>query len=750
MKHRGILLFFFWTVHIMMGHAQMGSHSAIRAIHTNESITPDGVLEEETWQNAPRHGNFWQQFPTDSIPAEGQTELQLAYDDHHLYVAVKLYSNGNDFVVTSLKRDFSFGSNDNITLVFDTYGDQLNAFVFGMNAFGVRREALIANGGRGRGDWQSSWDNKWFGDARMHETYWVAEFMIPFNIIRFQKGSNNWRINLYRNETQLNERSTLTRIPRNRSIMDLSFSTPIDFESPPQGGGGGISLIPFVAASSVRDYEDPEQKKSINDFSIGGDAKIALTPGLNLDLTANPDFSQVEVDRQVTNLGRFEVFFPERRQFFLENADLFGSYGFSRSNPFFSRRIGIVYDSITGQNIQNPILYGARLSGKLNDNFRIGLLNMQTASEKSNSIPGFNFTVASLQHTVFDRSNISFLFVNKQAINPRNFNGDFNSYNRVAGLEYRLLSKDNTWSGKAHYHRVFSPQSEEDAFTHAVRVEKITRNYRFEWMHNLVGNGFDAEVGFVPRKDFLEVSPEFELYFYPKNSVINQHSVSLDGRFFWQVGKDTEQILAPWSSSERETQLRYRLDFKDNTRFWMRVTDTWLVLVDDFDPTRLQEDDVFLPAGSDYHYFLASAEYSTDSRKKFYAEFGPTIGSFFNGSRIGFSLQTRYRFQPYGSVTFNVNYNRVKLKEPFVPVDVWLIGPRIDLTFTKNLFLTAFFQYNNQQDNLNINTRFQWRFAPVSDFFIVYTDNFLVDDSFSQFQQRNRALVAKVTYWLNL
>ncbi len=674
----------------------------------------------------------------------------MAYDDQYLYVAVTLFSKGNDFVVTSLKRDFSFGSNDNITLVFDTYGDQLNAFVFGMNAYGVRREALIANGGRRGGDWQDSWDNKWFGNAQRHDTWWVAEFMIPFNIIRFQKGSNNWRINLYRNETQLNERSTLTRIPRNRSIMDLSFSTPIEFESPPEGGGGVVSLIPFLAASSVRDFEDLSQAKPENSFSFGGDAKIGLTPGLNLDLTANPDFSQVEVDRQVTNLGRFEVFFPERRQFFLENADLFGSFGFSRSNPFFSRRIGIVYDTVTEENIQNPILYGARLSGKVNDNFRIGLLNMQTDNEKASGIPGFNFTVAAIQHKVFDRSNISFLFVNKQAINAKDFNGDFNPYNRVAGIEYRYLSKNNEWSGKTFYHRVFSPEKKANPFIHAVHVEKITRNYRVEWLHNFVGEGFDAEVGFVPRKDFLEVSPEFELYFYPKSNTINQHSISLDTRLFWQVGKDPEQILAPWTSSEREVELRYRLDFKDNTRFWLRMTDTWLVLVDDFDPTRIQEDGVFLPAGTDYHYFLARAEYSTDRRKKFYAEFGPTAGSFFNGSRIGFSLQTTYRFQPYGFIALNVNYNKVKLQDPFVPANVWLIGPRLDLTFTKKLFLTAFFQYNNQQENLNINTRFQWRFAPVSDFFLVYTDNYLVDDSFSQFQQRNRALVAKVTYWLNL
>ena len=556
-------------------------------------------------------------------------------------------------------------------------------------------------------------------------------------------------MNCYRSETQYNEWSSLNRIPRNRLVMDLSYSMPIDFEEPPRGGGSNVSVIPFVAANSFRDFEDPAQTKAETGFDFGGDAKIGVTSGLNLDLTFNPDFSQVEVDRQVTNLDRFEIFFPERRQFFLENEDLFGSFGLSRTNPFFSRRIGIAFDTITGQNIQNPILYGARLSGKINERLRVGLLNMQTAKEEENGLPGFNYTVAAIQQTVFDRSNVSFIFVNKQAINGEEFNGDFNQYNRVAGLEYRLLSKDSKWSGKAFYHHAFSPEKKAYPFSTAVQIEKIERDYRFEWAHVLIGNGFDAEVGFVPRRDYLLMSPEAGLFFYPKRGVINQHSINVDTRFFLQIGEDGNEIIDPWGLSERQVELQYSMDFKNNTGIEITANDTWLTLLNDFDPTRLQEDGVVLPAGSSYHYLTVEGSYSTDQRKAFFVEMGPTIGGFFNGTRFGMSASATYRFQPYGTVALNVDYNRVNLAEPFVPVDVWLVGPRLDLTFTKNIFLTAFFQYNNQQDNLNINTRFQWRFAPVSDLFIVYTDNYLTDN-FSQFQSRNRALVAKVTYWLNL
>ncbi|MEM8886419.1 MAG: hypothetical protein AAGD28_00410, partial [Bacteroidota bacterium] len=172
-------------------------------------------------------------------------------------------------------------------------------------------------------------------------------------------------------------------------------------------------------------------------------------------------------------------------------------------------------------------------------------------------------------------------------------------------------------------------------------------------------------------------------------------------------------------------------------------------LFNNFDPTRLQEDGIFLPAGNTYDYFSLSAGYTSDQRKIFNYELQPTIGQFFNGFRAGLDGQMGVRFQPYGSVALAFSYNHIDLADPFEAKDLWLVGPRIDLTFSKNLFLTTFIQYNNQIDNLNINARFQWRFAPVSDFFLVYTDNYLTDP-FSQFSVRNRGIVAKLTYWLNL
>lgn len=728
-----------------------GDASDMPFIHlkkTTETFVLDGILDEKAWRTGVPAKNFMQYFPSDSTQAQGQTEIYMTYDDENLYVGVKCYTTGNDFVIPSLKRDYGFGGNDNVSILFDTYNDKTNAFLFGLNPLGVRREALISNGGRNRGSFSSAWDNKWDGNSKIYDDYWIAEYKIPFNTLRFNEGSKKWRFNCYRNDAQINEFSTWIRIPQNQIIMDLTYMGDMIWDEPLKKTGRNISIIPYVGGGIVRDFEDETQTKADGTWDIGGDAKIAVTSGLNLDLTINPDFSQVEVDRQVTNLSRFEIFFPERRQFFLENADLFGNFGLRSSNPFFSRRIGVAQDTSTGVNIQNTIYHGARLSGKLNENFRVGVLNMQTAKDGNAGLPSFNYSVAALQHKVFDRSNINFIFVNKQAINPENGDPEvFDNYNRVAGLEYRLASKDNRLAGKAFYFQSFEPEkTTEQYYSHGLQLEYTRINYRAEYAQLYVGNGFNAEVGFVPRKDYMMISPEAQYFFYPKNKILNRHGPGLDYRIFMRVGKDGNEFLDPYGKSDQGIEFFWEFRFQNNTRGRATLTNEYVYLFDDFDPTRQQEDDVFLPAGTDYNYTLFELRYSSDQRKKFFYRVEPTIGQFYNGFRAGINGNFNYRFQPFGSIALSYNYNYIKLDEPFESASLFLIGPRVDLTFTKKLFLTTFVQYNSQLDNLNINTRFQWRFQPVSDFFLVYTDNY----GTSPFGERNRAIVAKLTYWLNL
>jgi len=281
---------------------------------TNEKPVIDGKVEESFWKNIKGAKDFWQLFPTDSIKNPVQTEIFMAYDKYNLYIAVICYSIGNKYVVSSLKRDYRASGNDNITFVFDSYKDKTNAFVFGINPLGVMREAVIANGGRDRTDFNENWDNKWNGESFIGEKYWSAELVIPFTALRFKENSTTWNFNAYRFDMQTNTQSTLNRIPQNQLPNSLAFMSKIEFEKPIEKTGSAFTVIPYVSGGSFKNFKDNSPTK--NTFGIGGDAKVGLSPSLNLDLTVNPDFSQVEVDKQVINLDRFEIFFPERRQFF--------------------------------------------------------------------------------------------------------------------------------------------------------------------------------------------------------------------------------------------------------------------------------------------------------------------------------------------------------------------------------------------------------------------------------------------------
>jgi len=723
---------------------------------TNNPIKLDGVLDEPAWQAGKASGKWRQNFPNDSLLATGQTEMYMTYDDDNLYVAVICYTTGNDFVTPSLRRDFSFRGNDNFSIHFDTYSDQTNSLFFGMNPEGCRREALISGGGRQGNNFNSSWDNRWDGNSKIYADHWIGEFAIPFKTLRFKEGAKTWRFSAYRNDTQTGERSTWLRIPQNRVIMDMTYMGTLIWDKPLKKAGKNISVIPYMASSISRDFEDVTQTKPSSDFNFGGDAKVAITSGLNLDLTVNPDFSQVEVDRQVTNLDRFEIFFPERRQFFLENSDLFAGFGVSRVNPFFSRRIGIAQDTSSGNNIQNTILYGARLSGKLNDRMRVGLLNMQTAKQTENDLPSFNFTVATVEQNVFARSSIAAVIVNKQAINSEDFTGSVDNYNRVVGAEYRLASEDNVWTGKASFFQAITPDKViKDKWSNYFQLEYNKRRYRLEMAQLFVGAGFDAQVGFVPRKDILLLNPEFTLNFFPKKSSrISQHRINVDTRWIYKTGNDGNDIITDFGFAENEIASNWNFSFKNTANLNIAANYNRILLTSDFDPTRIQDEDVFLPAGNKYNFANFRLSYSSDRRKTFFYEMRTNFGQFFSGTRTGFNGSMTYRYQPYGFVSVDFNYNRINLGGNFKTANLWLVGPRVDLTFTKKLFLTTFIQYNNQSNNLNINTRFQWRFAPVSDFFLVYTDNYDTQ-AFGEFSSlndavRNRALVAKITYWLNL
>ncbi|KJD34774.1 hypothetical protein PK35_00520 [Tamlana nanhaiensis] len=723
--------------------------SQIHIRKTTDKIVINGSLDELSWRQSQLVSGFNQYFPKDNIDAIGDTEIMMCYDDNFLYVAAKCYSSGKNFRVESLKRDFSFSTNDNVNFIFDTYLDRTNAFQFSLNAMGAQKEALISNGGKNSNAIDISWDNKWYGDSKIYDGYWVCELAIPFSSIRYKEGASKWGFNCYRNDVQNNEISNLTGTSRENNLMNLNFTADIVWEQPLKRPSQRVSLIPYTLIGASRDYEIPSETKFQPSFDVGGDVKLGITSSLNLDLTINPDFSQVEVDGQVNNLDRFEISLPEKRQFFLENADLFGSFGTNSARPFFSRRIGVSIDTLTENNIQNTIYGGLRLSGKLNKRLRIGLLSLQAASQRENDLPSFNYTVLAAQQQVFDRSNIAFILVNKQAFNSNRFGDSVDAFDRVAGIEYTLNTKNNYWLGKASVMKAMTPDDKQMKYNSFFQLEYNRRRFRAEIVSLLVGDGFDAEVGFVPRRDILMFSPEFDIRFFPKTKKIAQITFQADSRVFYKLGKDDNPIIEDFGLEEWQLKFDLKTSFSNNHNFDVSFEFKDFTLLRNFDPTRIQATDLFFQSGTKHKNTVFTASYESDVRKAFSYQISPNAGRFYGGTKVGIEGGIKYRFQPFGSIAMDCEYTKIDIGGNFKKANFWLVGPRTEFTFSKKLFWTTFLQYNSRLNNLNINTRLQWRFAPASDFFLVWTDNYNTE-VFSNFQKRNRALVAKLTYWLNI
>lgn len=699
-------------------------------------ITIDGVLDEMPWTEAIPAADFWQFFPTDSIDAEQVSEIRFLFDDENLYVGIKVNAVGDDYIIPSLRRDFRAGGNDNITLMFDTFCDGSNAFLFGTNPYGVLREALISGGGTELRGFNTAWDTKWKGISKIHDTYYIAEWEIPLSAFKYREGETKWRFNSYQFDTQENTRNTWINIPQNQSIFGLAHMGDMIFEKPLGKSKSPVTIIPYINGLTGKDFESD---KSSNSFDFGADAKLTIGNSMNLDLTVNPDFSQVEVDQQVTNLTRFEISLPERRQFFIENSDLFADFGNSQdANPFFSRRIGIASDR-EGNNIENKIVGGLRLSGKLSNNFRIGLLNMQTEEDRENEIPATNNAVLALQQKLFNRSSLSFMFVNKRTTESYDFLENNERYNRVLGIDYRLASADNSWTGKYYLHKSFSPDDDDDSFSSGISTTYNSRYFNLRLSGTYIGDNFRSDLGFIRRTDIIKIDPSVSLSLWPAKGKIQKHSLSITPIFYWRPTLDyfnsDQLIMSTWSAS-----------FHSSASLSLSVNNRFTHLYSDFDPTN-SDGGIPLPGNSGYRYTSFDLQYRSDQRSKISYNLRASFGDFFNGNKYSISSNISWRLQPYFKGSLQINYDKIKLPSPYSTADLWLIGPRFDLTFNKKLFWATFIQYSGQKENFSINTRLQWRFAPLSDLFLVYNDNY---STINDFSPKTRSFNIKMTYWLNI
>ena len=711
------------------------TNKAVSVKFIDNPITLDAELSEDEWKNTKGASGFWQYFPLDSIQAKQQATIKFLFDDDNLYVGIKVNALANDFIIPSLRRDFSAGGSDNITLLFDTFNDGTNAFIFGTNPYGIKREMLLSGGGSELRGFTMAWDTKWKCKTAIKEDHYIAEMIIPLSAFKYREGETKWRFNSYQFDTQDNERNTWVNIPQNQFIFNLAYMGEMIFEKPLGKSKTPVSIIPYVNTITAKDFENDVSQ---TDLKFGGDAKFTIGNSLNLDLTINPDFSQVEVDQQVTNLTRFEISLPERRQFFIENSDLFADFGNNRdSNPFFSRRIGIAKDA-NGNTIENNIIGGVRLSGKVNNNLRVGLLTMQTAEDIKNEIPTVNNSVITLQQKVFKRSNISVMFINKQATKEYDFLADEDKYNRIIGLDYRLASEDNTWVGKYFLHKSFSQGVKDKNYSAGFSTQYFNRDFNVRLSGVYVGDNYESDLGFLRRTDIFKITPKIERTFWPIESAIQKHSFSITPIFIWKPDLN-------FKNSDYAVISRWKAKFKNTGEFTAEMYNRFTYLFSAFDPTGT-DGAIALPIDSSYKYTTVSLGYRSDKRKTLSYQIEPSIGTFFNGKKYSFEANLAWRIQPKFSGSLQVNYDKINLPDPYPDASIWLIGPKVDLTFNKSIFWSAFIQYSSQQKNIGINTRLQWRFAPLSDLFIVYNDNYFSNG----FAPRFKSLNLKLTYWLNI
>lgn len=700
-------------------------------------IQIDGELNEEAWNQTTFLAPFFNKWPSDTGYAKVQTEVKILFNEEFLFIASKNYQKRNDLIIQSLKRDQlePFWSSEGFSVVIDPINQHTNGFLFGVNAAGAQLEGAINL----VGTWarlNENWDNKWFSATKIYDEFWIAEIAIPFTALRFKNSSADWGINFIRSNMKANVFSTWSPVPLQLNGTDPANMGTLRWEESFSPKKSNITLIPYLSAGVNKNHEDGELTQT--NANAGLDMKVALSSSLNLDVTINPDFSNVEVDRQMTNVTRFSLLFPERRNFFLENADLFSNFGSWMVQPFFSRRIGL-HD---GEAV--PIQGGARLSGNVSKSLRIGVMDIQTKA--ADSLSANNYFVMSAQQQVMGRSNLKVFAANRQT--TRTAEGDTQTdFNRTYGAELQYISKNGKFNSSLRGHGAQTPERFNEnqylsgqfnyltkTFYAGSAVEKVGENYvnDFSFIPRL--HNYDALNDTTVRIGHYAINPWFGILWYPKRS-----------RLINMIEPNTWSVINYRSNGEfleRNTSVNLTISFKNTAEFYVDAFTTNVAL-----PFAADIIDSENPIPVDtYSFTQYTARYKTDSRKALNAVVSLGYGDFYNGRRLEYGATLNFRRQPWG--VFGVSYlqNDIALPEEYGQATFRLVCPRAELSLRNNIWWTTFLQYNTQAENFNINSRFQWRFKPMSDLFIVYTDNYAT----TNFNVKNRGVVVKMTWWLNL
>ena len=695
-----------------------GPRPVATAVRTAEAPTIDGLLDEDVWQKAAALGDFSQAEPLEGQPASEKTEVRLLYDDTAVFVGVRLHdSDPSQIVTTDTSRDAGLGDQDSFQVIFDTFRDRQNGFVFGTNVTGVQYDAQVRN----QGDTSTSWDASWEVVTRTNEDGWTAEFRIPLRSLRYGASPQVWGVNFMRNIQRTRERTYWAALPRQFSLGRLSSAGELrglTLQTP-----RNLKLLPYVVASADRTFAAGAETKHVGE--VGLDAKISVTGSMNLDLTYNTDFAQVEVDTQQINLTRFNVRFPEKRPFFLENAGLFnvgasgGGFGGSGDlDLFFSRRIGL---DEAGNLV--PITGGARLSGKTSG-FNIGMLNMQT--EDVGKRPGNNFTTLRVSRDVARRSGIGVLFINRSATGDQ---ADDDNWNRTYALDGRL------GLGERVTVRAFAAKTATPGFQGRQYAYNTTSSYDdgktfAAFDYGIVGEDFNPEVG------YLENTLGYRRWYMRLQETMRQEKIRSWGfRELLPHGNYTRYDNLDGGLQNAELHVDNHWDWENGNFFTVALNGTWEGLKAPFQVYP----GVIVPAG-DWGGPRMTVRYNSDRRKWFFVREQWDRGAFLTGNQDSHTLQTTFREGGRFAVDSTWTYRHIDLPQGEFTTN--LGNMRVTYNFTPTIFTQSLIQYNDRTKRWSTNLRFHWLQTAGTGLFVVYNDT----EAFEGLGPVNRAFIVKYVH----
>ena len=717
MRYRIVLMIFAAIAAI---HLNAEASKEIKPLLTQEAIEIDGHLNEEVWAAAQVIDDFIQQSPNEGQPTTERTEVRMLYDTEKIYIGFECYDSEPEKVVANeMRRDGQLWQNDNVYVMLDTYGDKRQCFFFRTNALGALSDTAVTDGGE---NLNGNWDCIWEAGGRRHDKGWTVEIAIPFNQLRFKKDDSMiWGVNFGRNIARKNETTQWIQVPR-------SESWPGTYHPTYQGKLMGLQGIaspsyfdvkPYLLGGLARNLDDAGWQRT-TERDLGLDMKYGVTSNLTLDLTLNTDFAQVEADQEEVNLTRFSLFFPERREFFLEGSGLFafgaglGDFGPPPLSVFYSRRIGIEDDK------QVRLLGGGKLTGKVGP-YSVGALNMTTAA--SPETPLRNFSVLRMQRDILSDSTVGFILTNRQS--------DLgNDYHRNGGIDLFFRPHDQ-WRMRAMTVGSWSPDPDERDLAWYLSNDWRNNNFHINASYLDIGPQFTSKMGFMHRRDIrsLMLNADYEVQvmrysirdvgaMFSSNYLLD-HDNSLIG---WDVGIGGDMF---WDSDDG-----FNLDFR---RFFDRVNESFSV------------GDVEIPAG-DYVMNQVSLTTFTQTSRPFSVFGGVDFGDYFHGNRLSLDIDGQWRMTYQLAIETRYQRNWIKLPE----TDLFttnVVGTRISYALNTRFFTKLYAQWNDSTKRASANFLLNYIYRPGSDFYLVYDQAWDTSDGF---QAHDWTVLSKFTYLFSL